>query len=183
MDERIIERCLSGEPDAYEGIVQKYQSSLLSLAIQILRNREEARDAVQDSLVQAYLNLNKYTPGRSFRTWIHSIAYKRCLDRIRKRKTFQKYMRSTQLKKEDLYTGSAEDNRPNLEIWSPLLKRLNTKERLSLYLTVQEGYTVREIAGIISCTESTVRVHIHRAKLKLKASLKEKNLCVNSPCF
>jgi RNA polymerase sigma factor (sigma-70 family) len=184
MDERIIERCLSGEPEAYEEIVQKYQSSLLALAVQVLRDREEARDTVQDTLVQAYLNLKRYTPGRGFRTWIHSIAYKRCLDRLRKRKTQRTYMHSSHIRKEDLCYGPSEQGGLRAELWSALLNTLNDKERLSLYLFVQEGYSAREISEIFSCAESTVRVLVHRAKVKLRASLKGKrHQCVNSLSF
>jgi len=183
MDEGIIRRCLSGETEAFEAIVEKYQSSLLALAIQLLRDREEARDAVQDSLVQVYMHLNRFIMGRNFRTWIHSITYKRCLDRIRKRKTFQKYLSSPRINTEDLFTHSTEGCGPGLEIWSSRLQKLNTKERLSLYLTISEGYSVKEIAEIISCTESTVRVHVHRAKNKLRSSMRGEKLCANSLSF
>jgi RNA polymerase sigma factor (sigma-70 family) len=55
-----------------------------------------------------------------------------------------------------------------------ILKKLNEKERTALTLKLNEGYLSREIAEILGCKESTVRVHILNAKRKLKKFLEKK---------
>ena len=83
-DNEIITRCLSGEMEAFELLVRKYQSSLLSLSWHIMGDKEEARDITQEAFIQSYKNLDRFDAGKSFKNWIFAIAYRRCLDRIKK---------------------------------------------------------------------------------------------------
>jgi RNA polymerase sigma factor (sigma-70 family) len=55
-----------------------------------------------------------------------------------------------------------------------IMKRLNDKERTALSLKLNEGYLAKEIAEILNCKESTVRVYVLNAKRKLKKFLEKK---------
>jgi RNA polymerase sigma factor (sigma-70 family) len=59
-------------------------------------------------------------------------------------------------------------------LFYPLLKVLNAKERSALSLKLNENYSAREIAEILKCSENTVRVHLYRARRKLKTELQKK---------
>ncbi len=56
-----------------------------------------------------------------------------------------------------------------------LLNRLNPRERISLYLWSQEGYSGSEIASVLGCSYKTAYVYLYKARTKLKALLREKN--------
>lgn len=90
---KIVSRCLSGEIEAFEMLVRKYQENIISLAWLILRDREEAKDLTQDTFIQCYAHLNRFDESRSFKNWLLSIAYKRCLDRKKKAKSLMKFER------------------------------------------------------------------------------------------
>ena len=80
----------SGIPEAgFDGIVDIYGGQALALAINVLGNRQDAEDVVQESFIQVFRNLGSYDPGRSFKTWLFTIVYRRCLDMLKKKKRFR----------------------------------------------------------------------------------------------
>lgn len=165
-DCELIERCLKGDMEAFGLIVKKYQSSLLSLSWNILRDIEEAKDSVQETFLQVLQNLNKFDRKRDFKNWLYSIAYKRAIDRKRKITFVIRKIRELGKNRNE----SIKDN--HQEVWD-LLQKLNQKERTAILLQSLEGFSAKEIGEILSCTENTVRVHIFNARKKLKRLMKE----------
>ncbi|MCP5105198.1 MAG: sigma-70 family RNA polymerase sigma factor [bacterium] len=171
MDEnKIIQTCLAGDVDAFEKLVEHYQSRVIALAWNILGDHDDARDAAQDAFIQAYKNLHRYDSQWSFKTWLMGITVKRSLDRIRKQKSFLKFFkyRSETMREETRPTSHSIEQS---EIFNPLLKLLNERERTALCLKVNEGYSAREIGALLNCSETTARVHLFKAKKKLKKAL------------
>jgi RNA polymerase sigma-70 factor (ECF subfamily) len=173
MDEKsIVSRCLRGDGQAFEMFVNKYQSSLLHFTWRILGDKDEAKDATQDAFVRSYFHLHNYDPNRSFKTWLFKIAYNRCMDKLREKQSHQRLMKK--IEKSQHPTRARENPEKILEDsqqYQLLLKRLNTRERTAISLKWNEGYLSREIAEILGCKESTVRVYILNAKRKLKKFL------------
>lgn len=166
-DNIIIEQSLRGDPEAFETLVKKYQASLIALTWNILGDADEARDMAQETFIQVYTHLERFDRTRSFKTWIFSIAVKRSIDRIRKKKSFLKYF-NNQTKEMNPVVEQRNKRIEESEIFSPLLKKLNHKERAAISLKVNEGFSAKEIAEVIKCSESTARVHLFNAKKKLK---------------
>lgn len=156
-------------------LVRKYQERVLSLAWFILKDREEAKDVTQDAFVQCYAHLDRFDESRSFKNWLLSIAYKRCLDRKKKAKSSMKYINRA-IKEEKLFSTSSHRMRgiEDSEIFNPILDKLNEKERTAISLKINEGYLAKEIAQVLNCTESTARVLLFNAKRKLKNLLEER---------
>jgi len=174
-EEEIISRCMSGDVEEFGKLVEMYQPALLPMILNILQDREVAKDVTQEAFIQAYFNLSRFDRKRSFKNWLFSIAYRRCLDRIRKEKTQRKFIKKM-IKEERLLSKDENKDKKieNSEIFSPLLNKLNEKERAVLSLKINEGYTAKEIGYVLNCGESTVRVHVFNAKRKLKRFLEEK---------
>ncbi len=171
-EETAIQKCLAGELDAFETLVRRYQGSLIAVARRLLGDGDEALDAVQETFVQAFVNLHRFDPRRCFKTWLLAIGVKRCLDLLKKRKTILNYFRQRTRELEGQPPGSG-DRRgiEESEIFSPLIRTLKPRERAALLLSVDEGYTAVEIAEVLKCSENTVRVHLYNARRKLKAAL------------
>lgn len=180
-DNEVIFRCLAGEREAFGMIVNKYQSGILSLAWSLLGNSEEARDATQEVFVQAYKNLTRFNHSRSFKNWIYAIAYKRCADSRRKARFLKKFMqRVAQEGMPGQSDVGPEQRVEESEILSRLMKRLRLKERLVFLLSTKEGYSAAEIADVLCCSESTARVYLFNARMKLRKLL-ERNKHVQTP--
>jgi RNA polymerase sigma-70 factor (ECF subfamily) len=168
-DREIVARCLNGETAAFEMIVLKYQPGLLAFAWSVLKNKEEARDIAQDALIQSYLYLGRYDRTREFKNWLYSIAYRKCLDLQRKKRSFQHFANGLVAHRETgkaANQAAAENDFPRLlgTIW----RKLNARERAVIALKIRDGYTAREIAGVLGCSESTARVYFFHTKRKIK---------------
>ena len=174
-DKKIISQCLAGEIEAFEFLVNKYQENILSMSWSIMQNKEEAKDVTQEAFAQAYFNLSHFDMTKSFKNWLYSIAYRRCIDRKRKEKLLAQYIKKAM--KEERLSSDGKDKERRIdesEIFGPILAHLNEKERTTISLKMGEGYSAKEIAQIINCAESTVRVYLFNAKRKLKKMLEEK---------
>jgi RNA polymerase sigma-70 factor (ECF subfamily) len=170
MDEnQIIRRCREGDREAFERLVIQHQSGVLSLAWGILRNREEAEDAAQETFVRAFSRLGGFDLARSFRAWLYAIAYHGCLDRLKRRQSENRFRSSLDPAGFPIAGGAGPEKRvEDAEALSPLLDRLNAKERLALFLAAVEGFTMAEIAAALGCSEGSARVRVHNVKKKIR---------------
>lgn len=169
-ENRIVQRAMHGDLEAFEVLVKRHQSSMIALAFNILGDKDDACDVVQEAFVRAYANLERFDLERNFKTWILSITSKRCIDRIRKNRSFLKYFLHETRNKENFAPNPGyklEDS----HIFSPLLRILKPKERLAIGLKINEDYTALEIAQVLGCSESTARVHLFNARKKLRKAL------------
>lgn len=174
-DEELLKRCLIGDVEEYYKIVEKYRTKTLAIAMNILGNREDAEDACQDAFIQVYWNLGKFDFQKSFPNWLYSILYKRCLDRIRKRKRFFQFYQKIKTEPSQSFSIPPADPKLGLLKKKEFLQTLNPKERLSLVLWANDGYTSAEIAAVLKCSPSTARVHLFKARKKAKTFLEKKN--------
>lgn len=166
-EEELIRSAQLGDRDAFAGLVSRHEKKLLALCWNMLGEREEARDAAQDALLQAFQNLARFDAGRSFCQWLLGIGAKRCLDRLRKRKTFLRYFQghaNEWLARE----GPRPEAVAETESAGRLLQKLPARERAAVSLAVFEGFGAREIAAALGCSENTARVHLFNARVRLK---------------
>ncbi len=81
-DHIYIEKILTGEPQAYAFLVEKYKKMIFSMVVKMLKNTEDAEEVAQDVFVKAYRTLPRFKEDSKFSTWIYRIAYNTCLDFI-----------------------------------------------------------------------------------------------------
>ncbi len=173
---QLVRSCLQGEEEEFRKIVNKYKGKIMALALNILGNREDAEDACQDAFMLAYSNLSSFDTQKSFSNWLFTILYNRCLDQLRKRRRFFKFFKKMEKEPAQL-SGAQTSNQPvDKPLVRSLLKRLSPKERTTLFLWAVEGYTSGEIASVLKCSPSTARVHIFKARKKVKNVLEKKNV-------
>jgi len=175
-DKQLIENCLDGDVDEFRKIVDKYRGKAMALALNILWDQQDAEDACQDVFIKIYLNLDNFDFKKSFSTWFYSNLYNRCLDYLRKRRRFYKLFKRV---KSDHFLLDDTKNSSSFELQSVIkgtLKDLSPKERTVLFLWVNEGYTSEEIASVMKCSSSTARVHLFKARRKIKAVLEKENV-------
>jgi RNA polymerase sigma-70 factor (ECF subfamily) len=168
-EKSIIRKCLDGNRDVFEVLVNRYEAHVKTLAWNITGNPEDAVEVSQEAFLQAFKNLHRCDLNKNFKNWLLGITFKRSIDRIRKQKSFRnffnRYVQVAPMKKEEITT--IEES----AIFHPLLKKLKERERTALSLQMNENYSAREIGGILNCSENAVRITLFRAKKKLKKEL------------
>src|SRR5580765_8084644 len=84
-DARLVARCLEGDQGAFEPLVARYERVLFSVALRLVGDYEDARDATQNAFVRAYEHLETFDPQRRFFSWIYRIVVNECLNLRRSR--------------------------------------------------------------------------------------------------
>jgi RNA polymerase sigma-70 factor (ECF subfamily) len=172
-DAELVRNSLEGDMESYRTLMNRYRGGAMAVAVNMLANYEDAEDACQDAFLRAYQKLARFDSRRSFKNWFYALLSNLCLDRIRKKKRFFKFL--GRLNNEQLADAGRQPGRvspaglPDLT----LLRCLSPKERMALYLWAQEGCSGSEIAEALGCSEKTAHVHLFKARTKLKAFLRE----------
>jgi RNA polymerase sigma-70 factor (ECF subfamily) len=85
-DAALVIAAKSGDAQAFETLVRRYQRRMLALAMRFTRIREDAEDIVQQSFQKAFIHLHKFEEKSSFSTWLTRIAINEGLMLLRKRR-------------------------------------------------------------------------------------------------
>lgn len=176
MDEReTIEGCLRGDPASEQAMVEAYGVLVLSVALNILGNRQDAEDVCQETFLQAFRHLRRYDRERSFKTWLLTIAYRRALDMLRKRRRFKEFSARAPFEPAVADEREDPDRTEGGPLPSHLLAVLTLRERLALTLWANEDCTAKDISEVLDCSASTARVYLFNARRKIKALLEKEH--------
>jgi len=172
VDERdIIEGCLQGSPASDQAMVEAYGTLVLSVALNVLGNRQDAEDVCQETFLQVFRHLGRYDRERSFKTWLLTIAYRRSLDMLRKKRRFKEFSERARFEPAVMRRGEAAQRGNPEPLPSKLLETLSPRERTALCLWASEGYTAKDISEVLACSASTARVYLFNARRKIKVLL------------
>jgi RNA polymerase sigma-70 factor (ECF subfamily) len=172
MDEReIVSDCLGGRAGSYRTMVETYGPLVMAVALNVLGNREDAEDVFQETFIQVFRNLGRYDPGRSFKTWLLTIATRRSLDMIKKKRRFSEFKARAGSDPAATTNASRAPSGDPEPLPCRLLKSLSPKERTVLCLWAEEGCTARDISEILGCAAGTARVTLFNARRKIKMLL------------
>lgn len=185
MDEgRLAEAIRSGTEHGFETLVRQETGRLLSVTRRILRNEEDARDAVQDAFISAYRAREKFSGDAKVSTWLHRIAVNAALTKLRSRKRrpeesidellprFQPSGRFV-----DAVTSWQEpvdvalSRRETADLVRQAIDELPESYRLALLLRDIEGLSTKEAADALDVTPNAVKLRLHRARLALRSLL------------
>ncbi len=83
-DGELVERARKGDRDAFRQLVERYQRKIATLALGMLRNREDALDVVQETFTKAFQSLDRFKGDAGFYTWTYRIAVNLCIDHQRR---------------------------------------------------------------------------------------------------
>ena len=160
----LVNQCLAGKREAYNKLYQLYCRQMFSVAVRILKDREEAEDILQEAFSDAFKNLRSFRGDASFGSWLKRIVVNKSLNRVKKKK-----LELTELG-EDYEEEVDESTYPELSVAQiqGAMENLADGFRVVLTLYLFEGYTHKEIAHELSISEGTSKSQYLRAKKKLK---------------
>lgn len=162
-DAAAVARCLAGEQDAYEVLVRRYQRGLFNVALRMLGNYEDARDAAQNAFVKAYEHLNTFDPEQRFFAWLYRILKNECLNVLRAR-------RPTTTVSMDLPAGHGGDpveRRERQQAIQSALLMLSTDYREVVVLRHFTDLSYEEIAATLGIPATKVKSRLYSARQQL----------------
>jgi len=173
----LVHRAQSGDEQAFQDIVEKYQSKVFSIIHGIVRQRNDVEDIAQQVFSKVYFSLKNFDFRSSLITWIYKITVNECFDYLRKKKV-RKLVYESDLSEDEVRrvenTEPAADRTPRTDqrlasqdYLIKLLTRVSEEERMLLMLKEVEGYSVEELADMTHMNENTIKVKLFRARQKL----------------
>ncbi|MCL6296499.1 RNA polymerase sigma factor [Jejuia spongiicola] len=177
-DQYYINQIIDGDTNAFSVLVDRYKDLVFTLALRMLKNREEAEEVSQDTFIKTYKSLHKFKGDSKFSTWIYRVAYNTCLDRLKKNK---KHFNDVaidefaehQIKTIDNALDKMEQEEHNQAI-KDCLTLLPNDDSFLLTLYYFEERSLEEISKIIGIKANNVKVKIFRSRKKLATILKHR---------
>jgi RNA polymerase sigma factor (sigma-70 family) len=181
---RLIQRALAGDPDALSPVFIRHSSKLFRAAFSLLRNKEDAEDALQEGLINAYIHLKSFQRRSLFSTWLTRIVINAALMALRrKRARPETPLDECQDGESDDWPAWVVDLRPNPEqvcaameakqIVESHVEQLSSCLRPAFRLREIEGLSTKEARKVLGLTENVVKSRVFRARGELMKSLRE----------
>lgn len=184
-DEGLIARIQAGERYAFEELVNKYHTSVYNLALRLSNDREDARDATQDTFLKVYNNIGRFRGASQLRTWIYRITVNQVANqqrwwrRRRREKTVSLDINDydeTSLSQKLPATGQTPEQRAlaaeQRRMIVTALEKLKFDFRVTVILRDIEGLSYEEIAETLEVSVGTVKSRIARGREELRELLK-----------
>ena len=171
-----VELARSGDRDAFGSLVRRYSRRVHSIAYQIVGNSEDAKDIAQDVFVRIHGALSGFDPGRGFSSWLYRVTVNMSIDRRRKekRRSFTPIDGNDGGYEVEDCTALPDAHAERSEFKGAvgrLTAGLPNKQRRVFVLRDLQGFSVGEISKILGCRSSTVRVHLARARNRMREAL------------
>jgi RNA polymerase sigma-70 factor, ECF subfamily len=183
-DPKLVAAFRAGDLTAFEKIVREHARGLLAVARRLLRNEDDARDAVQDAFVSAFRSCRRFEGSSRISTWLHRIVVNSCLMRLRTQR------RSVEVPIDDWLPRFLPDGHHEASFidWSnaahamieqqetcALVRRcidqLPDSYRTVLLMHDIEGISVDEVAAALDISANAVHIRLHRARQALRTLL------------
>ncbi|MCD4686284.1 MAG: RNA polymerase sigma factor [Anaerolineae bacterium] len=174
----LIARSLTGDQHAYATLYERYAPGLYRLAYSILLVEQDAEDVLQESLVYAFRNLDRYDATRaSFRTWLYTITVSRC--RNARRRKWLPTVALPNLLSIGIEPSAPADQGPEVQAsWEDVrqslaraLTTLSPRLREAVALRYGQGLTYREMAAIIDVPQKTAESRVRLAHEQLRRAM------------
>ncbi|NED98687.1 RNA polymerase sigma factor SigM [Phytoactinopolyspora halotolerans] len=172
-DDELLKRHTRGEHDAFGELVRRHQDRLWAVALRTLGNPDEAADALQDALVNAFRRASSFRSESAVTTWLHRIVVNACLDRVRHTAArpadptpFDGTESPAVTAALDPGPDPAERTAVRLDVETALAS-LPDEQRVPLVLVDMEGYRVAEVAEMLGLPAGTIKSRCARARARL----------------
>jgi RNA polymerase sigma-70 factor, ECF subfamily len=185
-DGELVERARKGDRDAFRELVERYQRKIATLALGMLRNREDALDVVQETFTKAFQSLDRFKGDAGFYTWTYRIAVNLCIDHQRREAKMplatpdphdsgDRAVDPVALLVDGAEQGDPFQRTLDSEIarkLSAAIAELTPEHRAVILLREVDGLSYEEISRVLDCPKGTVMSRLHYARRQLQERLR-----------
>ena len=157
--EALVTAAKNGDKEAFVRLIRMNKQSLYKTAWIYLRDEQDIADALQNTILSCYENIQRLREPKYFKTWLMRILINECKDILRQKN------HATEL---DDFAECVHCEELNLCEWKQLLLCLDEESRKIVELYYFDEFSVKEISALLEMNSNTVSTKLSRARAKLK---------------
>ena len=181
LDLGLVKRAKAGDYQAFDLLVLKYQSRLISTAFKFVKDLQIAEDLVQDSFIKSFKSIGSFREDSTFYTWIYRITVNTSKNYLVSKKRKDEILQTDFSKEGNFIIEPIDKDTPeNLfhasQLHNVIIESLNgLGEDTKTALTLREfdGLSYEQIAEVVNCPVGTVRSRIFRGREVIDDAIKE----------
>ncbi|HEX6191254.1 MAG TPA: sigma-70 family RNA polymerase sigma factor [Chitinophagaceae bacterium] len=177
-DNEIISKVLNGDTQAYAVLVNRYQNYVFTLAMRMVKTREDAEEVAQDIFVKAYRALADFRGASKFSTWLYTIVNTTCITFLRKKR-----LEVHSLDNENVFEAADNqdsglranqiEQKSKVAMVNQAIALLGNDDAEVITLFYKAEQSLEEIAQILGVEPNTAKVRLHRARTRLKEKMEK----------
>lgn len=178
-ERQLIDRAKKGDADAFNELMGRYGQTIFNIGLQMLRDRDDASDMTQETMIKVYRALPRFRGDSSFSTWVYRIMVNTCRD----------FLRSASRRREVPFSdfGEEDDDGPVFDVADDsvqperlyiegedeqyllsLIQGLKPAYRLAVTMRELRGLSYQEIADAGNVSIGTVKSRLNRARAAMR---------------
>ncbi len=171
-DGTLVVRARDGDVNAFEVLVQRYQSQMYRLAVRMLGNRGDAEDVVQEVFLAAWRRLPEIREGAALPGWLYRTTTNHCLNVLRARRPRAELdLDLTRSRSPEGEPERAAETAEQVRALTVALQQLTPEQRAAWLLREVHDRSYAEIAGILGVSATAVRGRIARSRVELAEAM------------
>ena len=173
-EKQLITRTKQGDVDAFNPLVQKYQSQIYTFIQKQVKDPETAKDLRQETWLKAFRAIDTFRADSAFSSWLYRIAENVCIDYFRKQKHDTQPLHTTDERRFiETHPDPCRDlERQELRAYlRAAIQRLTDTRRQVFLLYYVQDLSIKQIATRLNRSEGTIKSHLRNARLQLQKSL------------
>ena len=179
IDEEIALAVQSGNKDEFAKVIDRYEKPLCAFIFRMLGDKDNCADALQETFLKAYKNINSFDSKRKFSSWIYRIAHNEAITH------FRKYGKNVSLDETMEMQGNDDshevvqqkiDSEKHKKLLEKALLTIPLKYREVILLRFYEDKSYEEISEIMHLPVNTVGTYLARGKTEIKKHFRNINI-------
>jgi RNA polymerase sigma factor (sigma-70 family) len=179
IDKEIIQQVLDGNVQAFGKLVDRHKTKAMTLAVRILKDREDAEEALQDSFVRAYRGLPSFEWKSSFSTWFYRIVYNTCATLAGKKNRIHSLSLDIENEEGSKYEIESSELQPDVRLESDEFSKIVNEELEKLPVVYGSTFTLfaiqdmsyEEIVQVTGLPLGTIKGRLFRARAMLRDAI------------
>ena len=175
-DNEIISKVLNGDQQAFAGLVNRYQNYVFTLALRMVKSREDAEEVAQDAFIKAYKYLADFRGTSKFSTWLYTIVNNTGISFLRKKKLEIHSLDNEKVfemadNRDSGFSANMVEQKSKVAMVNNAITMLNPDDAEIITLFYKAEQSLEEIAVILGLEANTAKVRLHRARTRLKEKM------------
>ena len=177
-DNEIIRSVLNGDQQAYAQLVDRYQSFVFTLALRLVKSREDAEEVAQDVFVKAYRYLADFKGASKFSTWLYAIVNNTSITLLRKKKLVVHSLDQDNVfeladSRDSGMRADKVEQKSKQQMVNRAISLLGIDDAAIISLFYKAEQSMEETAAVLGIEVNAAKVRLHRDRARLKEKMEK----------